>query len=626
MTVSQEVAAQFVHLRDEPVRTDVALDLVDPVHGEVEPVVLLIFDQEEIVLDPAGGQLLEAPVAADALLGVNDEIPLGQFPEGLEEIPLPGRADPPPEDLLPEDLLLGEDDEVHAGEVEASADPALPEEKGAGGAIFFDPVEEGSRRFPDGEVVPREELAHPLHALLSAADEDDPVPLREPAPDLLRERPEDAGLFRFRPGRPADGDVPPQMEPDGRTGVVFGPEGKTFEMELPHPLPAPRNLRRGQIGRFLFQMEPLLVMGLEEEPVEVVFDLLLGLSHGERIIEDEEAGRREVVEERAEAVIPGIVAPRGVIEEGMEQGIHRGANAGCDHLGEFVLHSPGEFQLIGPAADVVNGPLPSCGREDHLPGGEEHEFGELLNGTLRGLVEDADRFQFVAEELQAKRVRGRRGVEIDHVPPDAELPPPLHERDAAVTPFGQLPDQFVPLPDVAHGDPLYIAFEDLPRNHLLHEGAGGNHHDGRSAISKAVKHLQAGEFRLPLEGKHVRRQKIPGGQENRLILSEEEGEIPDAGVGLLLRWGNHDEGTAELPEEEGHEEGAGRPLQTADGDPLLPAAQPLQQPPQGRIARILSVFDDLSHRRPRRKDPLRSDDLKLPAHRAGLPGKETVCF
>ena len=93
------------------------------------------------------------------------------------------------------------------------------------------------------------------------------------------------------------------MEPDGRAGDLPGPEGKTFKMELPHPLPAPGNLRCGQIGRFLFQMEPFLVMGLEEEPVKVVFDLLSGLSDGKRIIENEEAGRREVVEERAEAVI-----------------------------------------------------------------------------------------------------------------------------------------------------------------------------------------------------------------------------------------------------------------------------------------------------------------------------------
>ena len=70
-------------------------------------------------------------------------------------------------------------------------------------AIFFDPVEEWTGPFPDGKVVPREELAHPLHALLSAADEDDHVPLSEPAPDLLHERPKDAGLFRFRPGLPA---------------------------------------------------------------------------------------------------------------------------------------------------------------------------------------------------------------------------------------------------------------------------------------------------------------------------------------------------------------------------------------------------------------------------------------
>ena len=256
-------------------------------------------------------------------------------------------------------------------------------------------------------------MVHPLHALLSAADEDDPVPLPEPAPDLLRERPKDSGLFRFRSDRPADGDVPLQMEPDGRASVIPGPQGKPFEMDLPHPLSAPRNLRRGQIGRFLFQMEPFLVMGLEQEPIKVVFDLLLGLSDSKRIIENEEAGRREVVEKCAEAVIPGLFIPCGIVKEGMEQGVHRGAEAGRDHLGEFVLYGPREFQIIRTAADVPNGPFPPFGREDHLPGGEKHEFSKFLDGTLGGLIERADRFQLIAEELQAERVRGRRRIEID---------------------------------------------------------------------------------------------------------------------------------------------------------------------------------------------------------------------
>jgi hypothetical protein len=345
-------------------------------------------------------------------------------------------------------------------------------------------------------------------------------------------------------------------------------------------------------------------MGLEEEPVQVVFDLLSGLSDGKRIIQNKEAGRREVVEERTEAVIPGLFAPRGIVEEGMEQGVYRGTEAGRDHLGEFVLDCPREFQFIGPAADVPNGPLPPFGGDDHLPGREKHEFGKFLDGTLGGLVEGADRFQLIAEELQAKRMRGGRRVEIDHVPPDAELPLPFHERDAAVAPFGQLPDQFVPLPDIADGDPFHIAFEDLPRNHLLHQGAGGNHQHGRSSVCHAVEDLQAGEFRLPLECKHIRRQKIPGGHQKWLILPEEEGEIPDTGLGLLFRRRNHDERTAQLPEEQGQQKSPGRPVQAADGDPLLPATQPLQQLPQRGVARILSVFDDLSHSRPRKKDPL----------------------
>ena len=218
-------AAQLVHLRLESVRPDVALDLIDPVHRKVKAVIPVVFDHQKIVLNPAGRQFLQTPVAADALLLMDDEIPFGQFPEGFQEIPFPGRARPPPQDLFSKDLLFGKHDELHPRPMKASADLALPEcqDTVSFGMDFQSPLAVQKRPLflPDSKIVPRQKLPHPLHAFLARTDIDDLVSLSEPGPDLFRERLKDAGLFRLRPGRRDGNGIPFQLEPDGRGRAVF---------------------------------------------------------------------------------------------------------------------------------------------------------------------------------------------------------------------------------------------------------------------------------------------------------------------------------------------------------------------------------------------------------------------
>jgi len=185
----------------------------------------VVFDHQKIVLDPAGRQFLQTPVAADALLLMDDEIPFGQFPEGFQEIPFPGRARPPPQDLFSKDLLFGKHDEFHPRPMKASADLALPEcqDTVSFGMDFQSPLAVQKRPLflPDSKIVPRQKLPHPLHAFLARTDIDDLVSLSEPGPDLFRERLKDAGLFRLRPGRRDGNGIPFQLEPDGRGRAVF---------------------------------------------------------------------------------------------------------------------------------------------------------------------------------------------------------------------------------------------------------------------------------------------------------------------------------------------------------------------------------------------------------------------
>ena len=141
--------AELVDLRDKPVRPDVALDLVEAVDGEVEPILVLVADRRKSFSIPRG-QLLESPVPADPVIGMDDEIPFGELAEGLQEIPLARRPHPPPEDLLPEDLLFGEHDEPHPREMESAADPPFPQVKAGRSGPVIDPAEEPARPLRTG--------------------------------------------------------------------------------------------------------------------------------------------------------------------------------------------------------------------------------------------------------------------------------------------------------------------------------------------------------------------------------------------------------------------------------------------------------------------------------------------
>ena len=285
----------------------------------------------------------------------------------------------------------------------------------------------------------------------------------------------------------------------------------------------------------------------------------------------------------------------------MEQRVDRGTETGRDHFGEFVLHRTWELQVIRTTADIPDGPFPPLGRQDHLAGGEEHEFGNLPHGALGALIEDTDRFQLVAQKIHSERMRRRWRVEIDHVSADAELPLPFHKRHAAVPPLGQLSHKLVPFPDIADRDPFRIAFENPPRHHPLHQCADGKDGHGRMTVDQPVESLESIQFRLPLECKQIRCQEVPRGQQESLLFTEEEGQIPDKDARLLLRRRDHDDRTAQPSKKKSYQERAGRPLQAADSNALFVPLQPLQQPPHCGVFRNFPGVNDFSHKRHRKK-------------------------
>ena len=100
-------------------RAHVLGDQVQPLHGQVEPAAVGVFEQEEIGIAPVRRERAQAVVAGDAVHLVHDEVIGRQVGEGGDGgAPLERRpAEPPP--LRAEDFLLGEDDQTERGELKA---------------------------------------------------------------------------------------------------------------------------------------------------------------------------------------------------------------------------------------------------------------------------------------------------------------------------------------------------------------------------------------------------------------------------------------------------------------------------------------------------------------------------
>ncbi len=118
-------AAQFVDPGVVPVGPDVALDLVESMDGDVEPVAGLVLHEKKIVFDRPHGEPLETLVDSNPVVRVDDEVAFVELPEGLEEIALARPGGAAPARLLPEDLLFTEDNEPKPRQGEARAQASL---------------------------------------------------------------------------------------------------------------------------------------------------------------------------------------------------------------------------------------------------------------------------------------------------------------------------------------------------------------------------------------------------------------------------------------------------------------------------------------------------------------------
>jgi hypothetical protein len=160
---------------------NIAMDPVEPVHREVEAIAVLILKEEEVVRQAAHGKVDEALVDADPVIHMDDEIPLLEIAQGVQERPGGRMVQSSPSGFFAIELSLGHDDEKLIRPDEAPRE-ATAQNLGDWGVHRH--AAEGLGGEERVNVIIGEDLLEPAALLGGAADEKGaqppPLPINEP--------------------------------------------------------------------------------------------------------------------------------------------------------------------------------------------------------------------------------------------------------------------------------------------------------------------------------------------------------------------------------------------------------------------------------------------------------------
>ena len=204
---------------------------------------------------------------------------------------------------------------------------------------------------------------------------------------------------------------------------------------------------------------------------------------------------RQIVEDRVQPLV----------EEGQPV-LHAGeAPAFADGRIERVVARGRAERLDIGAAEAADG----FRRQRHLAHGLQCQRVALAGGALAGHVEGADRFQRVAEEVEAQRLVGAGRVEVEDAAAHGELAHLAHRGHALEAGILQPRDQPVHVDLIARPATEGLRLDQFRRRNALEQRVGGGEHDG--AVRLAGQRRHAGQrIEPPRGGIRTRRDAVIG--------------------------------------------------------------------------------------------------------------------
>ncbi len=378
---------------------------------------------EEIPLGRPHAEVLQAVITADAVVGVNDVIPLLELRQGREQ----GAhilARPPPHPLA-EDLLLGDHRQLFVRQTEAIGQLPEGDDEIPGAQALA-----GDRRVEIGmHPLGREQVDEPFGLTLLMADEQGAPARLAPLAQLPGQRREAAGLTQAA----VDVAVAEDVEAVALSLLVQPQHVEGGKILAAAQGQFPLQLRRGQIELRRLDIG-LLAAGQASHPLgDFGGELVAGLLHRRRI-ENHPASLGGVVEEAVEPVV--------------NQGEQKLAAGGEQSLPRFFQHrlaqGAGQAEEIAALLEPPGEGRQKLAGQDHLPRRQEPQLLEFGGGgSLADGVERTQPLQAVAEKFEPHRLRQGGGEDVEDVAAQRESAAILHQRHGVVAEAQQQGGQLI---------------------------------------------------------------------------------------------------------------------------------------------------------------------------------------
>jgi hypothetical protein len=478
---------------------------VDVLDRQVELGLAAVLQFERVVRRTLNVEGLQALVAADAVVDVDDQVALGQGRGLGQEV---GR--PPlsawPRQAVAQDVGLGHDGQA------VGLEPGLQRQDHALGNLRIG----GSRGVPIGreadvlQTMVGQHRAQAIGRAVRPGGEQHPLALPRQRLGVLGGGLEQVDAVALAFGREAAALACAHVDDRLALGLLEGRE-------------APRGAG-GQLG-LPFVLGQVELVGLQG----VVVDLAVGLGAGVVGVGDH---RHPLITRLAAQVIQADHRiGRQVVEQGRQARIkerqpvlHAGAARAFRHGGvERVIARRAEVLEV-TGAETADGGLVQQG----LAHRQQAHVLELAGRALGFGIEATDGFQGVAEQVQAHRLLGRRREDVDHPAADGELALLRNGGGARVSVDGEVALEVVDIHAVADAGGIAGLADHVARRHALQEGGNRGHQQHRRLGVDPGREL--GQGRHPLGGDARRRtdavvgQAVPGREGHDLDRRGEEAE------------------------------------------------------------------------------------------------------
>ena len=426
-------SAEPVERRGRLVGVGIALHLAKLRDRDVELVAAREAQQQELLFHAPGHQLGEPAIAADPVLGVDQQIvdlDLGQAVDGLAAARGAHRA---PTHARAEDVLLGQQHQPLAGPVEALGElrGRHIDLAGVRPRVQRRPRRRGERQLE--RVVPQDvdqtfrrrgRGAQQAHAAAGLG------PVRQPVRERLQGAPRAAPRL----------DLPPQPAVVRRAQVlpqllgVGARRTQRVQQDRPARQQQVAGVVAAQVERIRVRYQPVLQSGPLAAGPDLLAEFRPPLSAGLGVVDHDQGGIRHVVEHPFHALV----------QQRLQVLDARGRVLAPQRLGQRVDIGLGDARFAPQLAHALHQRVGRV-RQAERARGDRHHVVEFVPGALGGRIERPHRADLAIVEFDAHRALELGRKQIEDASAGGDLAALLHQRGVVVAGRDQHVEQRVPV-------------------------------------------------------------------------------------------------------------------------------------------------------------------------------------